>query len=108
MKKLQALLPVALLVAGCSSNFTMPWEANLLDPARIQTREPLELPPDLNVLPTPDNPAGEALSQPKAPPAQSATTILFNAPTGRRGSPQPLTRNEKEKLPDWIAPKGPR
>ncbi|MBF0162821.1 MAG: hypothetical protein HQL88_11110, partial [Magnetococcales bacterium] len=42
----------ALLLGGCSGKLALPWESNLLDPARIATREPLEIPPDLNKLPS--------------------------------------------------------
>ncbi|NGZ28992.1 MAG: DUF3035 domain-containing protein [Magnetococcales bacterium] len=106
MKKHWLVLPVVWLVAGCSNNITMPWDVNMLDPGRVQTREPLEMPPDLNVLPTPDNPSGEALPQAKAPPAQSANAILFNS------SPRPVVskplpgRNQKESLPGWMGNKG--
>ncbi|MEO5376643.1 MAG: DUF3035 domain-containing protein [Magnetococcus sp. DMHC-6] len=110
MKRVSVFLFLAVLVAfstGCSSNFNLPWENNLLDPSRVPTREPLEIPPDFNVLPIPGK-EGQLIEEktsttPESKQVPSANSILFNAP--KRTEKEPLTRNEKEQLPDWMGSK---
>ena len=46
-------LPLTLPLMGCSSKLRLPWEPDPLDSSRVVTREPLEIPPNLDVLPTP-------------------------------------------------------
>ncbi|MBF0272452.1 MAG: hypothetical protein HQL98_10350 [Magnetococcales bacterium] len=99
---LAAVLPLA----GCSSNFTLPWEDNMLDPGRVATREPLEIPPDLNVLPgkeTQEDDDNRIAASPRndssAP--TSARSILFKTPEARQES-KPLTRDQQERLPGWL------
>lgn len=95
-----------LSLAGCSSKFTMPWEKDMLDPSRIATKEPLEIPPDLDVLPGNEPPeqqragAGGTGERDEAVPG-SARSILFNTPQPR-GEDRPLGRDEKEQLPGWL------
>ncbi|NGZ06290.1 MAG: hypothetical protein G8237_08030 [Magnetococcales bacterium] len=111
MKKTSAsLLPLlavlALLpLAGCSSNFTLPWEQNQLDPSRIATREPLEIPPDLHILPGQEPPEEQsggrmARSREDGTPS-SARSILFKTPESKQES-KPLGRDEQERLPGWL------
>ncbi|GAB0056665.1 hypothetical protein SIID45300_00973 [Candidatus Magnetaquicoccaceae bacterium FCR-1] len=102
-----ALAALLMLLSGCSSNFTMPWEQNMLDPSRIATREPLEIPPDLNTLPTndpPEEPAGRVgdrrAGKDDSAPA-SARSILFKGQEPAREA-KPLGRDEQERLPGWL------
>ena len=45
-------IAMTILLAGCSNTTTLPWEdAPLLDPGNIRTQAPLQVPPDLDVLP---------------------------------------------------------
>ncbi|MBF0190428.1 MAG: hypothetical protein HQL99_04680 [Magnetococcales bacterium] len=111
MRKLNRFVPPVLAfsallsLAGCSSNFALPWEDNMLDPSRVATREPLEIPPDLNVLPG-QEPREEEENRMVTPgtdgsaPA-SARSILFKTPENRQES-KPLTRDQQERLPGWI------
>lgn len=84
-------LGAALLVSGCTSQFAFPWETNPLDPSRIATREPLEVPPDLEILPQPT--AGERSDA-------SAGNILFGNPVPRQG--EEGDRHQPERLPTWM------
>lgn len=103
------VLSVVLPLAGCSSNLSLPWEDNFLDPGRIATREPLEIPPDMNVLPGREPPeeslakGSKVLLQESAQEASvptSARSILFNTP--QANEQKPLTREEQEHLPGWL------
>lgn len=101
---------VTLLASGCSANFQMPWDKNLLDPGRIATREPLEIPPDLNTLPPPEKggpmPRGASKEVGRG---ENATTILFGKPSGSATTrpaaaeaaqtPPPGPQN----MPDWVS-----
>ncbi|MEO5331685.1 MAG: DUF3035 domain-containing protein [Magnetococcus sp. YQC-5] len=98
-----------LSMAGCSSNFTLPWEENLLDPSRIATREPLEIPPDLNLLPGTEpqeemqaKGTGAKYQDTRQDDGQptSARAILFKTPQAREE--KPLSRDEQERLPSWL------
>ena len=93
------LVGTAFLTTGCSANLRMPWESNPLDPANIHTTAPLETPPDLEVLPTPSEENAQVTEVPD-PGTTSAAQILFEAP--RSAPVEPLTRNQREKLPDWL------
>ncbi|MBF0627135.1 MAG: hypothetical protein HQL91_02840 [Magnetococcales bacterium] len=100
---LLALLPLA----GCSSNFVLPWEVNQLDPSQVATREPLEIPPDLDVLPSreaPDEPGVGRITAPRDEVAPlSARSILFKTPAGKADNEvKPLGREEQERLPGWL------
>ncbi|MBF0368210.1 MAG: hypothetical protein HQL52_02035 [Magnetococcales bacterium] len=106
MKRLRLwpLLGIVLLISACSGNIPVPWEDNLLDPARVPTREPLDIPPDLDQLPA--STQGEGSSENwvnpdnDGTPAKSAGTILFDSPDS--GEAAPLDRDEQERLPDWM------
>ncbi|MBF0284964.1 MAG: hypothetical protein HQL51_10955 [Magnetococcales bacterium] len=98
------LAAACLLLAGCSTNFKMPWEENRLDPSRVHTYEPLEVPPDLEVLPDPANPADQSQTYRGGTPGGTASSILFNTPAPQPTAP--LTRNQKEKLPEWMGSSG--
>lgn len=111
MKKSIGLLFLGLVVigvlpmAGCSNNFVMPWESNTLDPSRIPTREPLEVPPDMDTLPGKEPPEesqlrGRSSKDVKEDVPTSASTILFKTP--QIPEEKPLTREEKERLPNWL------
>ncbi|MBF0142765.1 MAG: hypothetical protein HQL59_04810 [Magnetococcales bacterium] len=102
------------LASGCSSNFKLPWEADYLDPSRVATREPLEVPPDLDQLPAPPTPSGEGSKksqQEESSPAdassrESAAGILFGTPASApRNNPAPRSDREQESLPEWIGGK---
>ncbi|MBF0428294.1 MAG: hypothetical protein HQL94_05175 [Magnetococcales bacterium] len=100
------IVPVLCLLAGCSSKFVMPWEKDQLDPSRIATREPLEIPPDLDVLPTnepPEDTVGTRQSDRDTLPA-SARSILFKTQEKPQTEKPPLNRDEQEKLPNWLTP----
>ncbi|MBF0179978.1 MAG: hypothetical protein HQM03_08140 [Magnetococcales bacterium] len=92
-------------LAGCS-NISWPWEDAFLDPGRIVTREPLEIPPDLNVLPGNEPPEdvrgtpGGQTAAPSGPVPTSASQILFKTPP--RQESKPLGRDEQERLPSWM------
>ncbi len=82
------LLVVCILclpLLGCSGQFRLPWEEDPLDASRIITREPLEVPPDLDVLPTPvtegDRTVLKHASEPVPP---TAAEILFGSPAPAR------------------------
>ena len=105
----------ALLLGGCSNKLSLPWENNLLDPARIATREPLEIPPDLNTLPPPGAAKKPALSHtipwinpaqaPKSggnSPKERAQTIHLPPQSTENTDDTSLSRNEQEKLPAWM------
>lgn len=84
-------LAVLLLTTGCTSQLQLPWEKNSLDASRIATREPLEVPPNLEILPPPTS---------SRPQESSAGNILFGNPVPQQGeSPD---RYQKEKLPNWM------
>ncbi|MEO5362122.1 MAG: DUF3035 domain-containing protein [Magnetococcus sp. DMHC-8] len=120
-----------LCLAGCSSNISLPWESNLLDPARIATREPLEIPPDLNTLPS----SGTAREQDRArkvlwtdpsmaqPGSGKAAGKSAGSAAGKTAAGSDLTihlpthspenkdapalsRTEQEKLPAWMEHSG--
>ncbi|MBF0342574.1 MAG: hypothetical protein HQL95_16650, partial [Magnetococcales bacterium] len=80
------------LLAGCSSNFTLPWDDNALDPSKVATREPLEIPPDLDVLPgnePPEDLPGRPGARDRAADPRddgspsSARSILFKTPEAK-------------------------
>ncbi|MBF0262536.1 MAG: hypothetical protein HQL97_11980 [Magnetococcales bacterium] len=108
-----ALASLLMLLSGCSSNFTMPWEQNMLDPSRIATREPLEIPPDLDTLPTndpPEEPAGrlgDRRAGADSGTPGSARSILFKTQAPTREA-KPLGRDEQERLPGWLGDGAPR
>lgn len=94
-----------LLTAGCSGSMALPWDDALLDPGRIATREPLEIPPDLNTLPTEKRAyEGSELTwtNPNNAPADddAGTSLLLPLPSVQEEAP--LDRNEKERLPRWM------
>ncbi len=97
------LLFLAMPLAGCSNTITLPWETNALDPSRIATREPLDIPPDMDRLPGQESATDrQTMSQESSDPSlpTSARTILFNTPQAQEQ--KPLNRNEQEQLPDWL------
>ncbi|MBF0147759.1 MAG: hypothetical protein HQL84_04700 [Magnetococcales bacterium] len=101
------------LLGGCSSSVSLPWEQDLLDPGRVATREPLEIPPDLSELPNPDvKKKEESPLEPWVSPDVSAgkgggtregrnDRLPFAIPTVREDK-EGLSRNEKENLPGWM------
>ncbi|MEO5365842.1 MAG: hypothetical protein H7831_05715 [Magnetococcus sp. WYHC-3] len=103
-------LVLSALITGCTRNIPMPWETqNLLDPNRVAVRQPLEIPPDLNVLPgSPEagkvlNPGESATAPAASSPddnASSASAILFGSP--RPEPVAPLGRDRQERLPHWM------
>ena len=97
------LFAVALpLLASCSTHIRFPWEADPLDPSRVETREPLEVPPDLWVLPQPGDEELDTVRSRKKEATQyeSADAILFGA--SQAIDPAPLDRDKKEILPGWM------
>lgn len=109
--KLYCLCAAAtLFLGGCSGNLALPWESNLLDPSRIATREPLEIPPDLNSLP-PTGASKGSSSIPKVPwtdpslaqkKAGSDQTIHLPTQILENKDDAALSRTEQEKLPAWM------
>ncbi|HIJ85294.1 MAG: hypothetical protein HW380_1856 [Magnetococcales bacterium] len=98
------------LLGGCSSSVTLPWEKDLLDPGRVATREPLEIPPDLSELPGPEAKQQDASLDAWVNPYPSAEggrgasgnqKLPFEIPTvsEEKGG---LSRNENDKLPAWM------
>ena len=100
------LLLAALLLGGCSGKLSLPWEEALLDPGRIATREPLEIPPDLNRLPTEgarpdaDSPASAWIEPTVTDDGQSSIDIPLVVP--EQADDAALSRDEKEELPSWM------
>ncbi|MBF0110340.1 MAG: hypothetical protein HQL76_14310 [Magnetococcales bacterium] len=99
-------------LAGCSNAISLPWEQDFLDPGRVATREPLEIPPDLSELPNPDvrkeEPPLDAWVNPDGPggtrtgnPEGSNSRLPFAIPPVREDN-EGLSRNEKENLPGWM------
>ncbi|MBF0124156.1 MAG: hypothetical protein HQL60_02325 [Magnetococcales bacterium] len=90
------LLLVLMLSAGCSGHFRMPWESDPFDPSRIATREPLEIPPDLDRLPVPgvseDDP-DRSLTRARDIGSTTAGQILFGAP---KPAPAPAPGKRKD------------
>ncbi|WP_130472017.1 hypothetical protein [Candidatus Magnetaquicoccus inordinatus] len=106
-----SLIASALLLNSCSSNFSLPWDANLLDPARVATREPLEIPPDLHKLPSPDDARRnvDARTPSWSDPARAPSSKSSRSSTVQLPAPVPLnqddgisSRSEQEKLPSWM------
>ena len=108
---------LTLLLGGCSGNISLPWESNLLDPARIATREPLEIPPDLNALPPTggtqerNSPRKVPWTDPSLAPKTTGKTgdksagdstirLPFQIPENKDDAS--LSRTEQEKLPAWM------
>lgn len=101
------------LLAGCSSNMTLPWEKDMLDPGRVVTREPLEIPPDLSELPDPSvskpepvldtwvNPDAVGGGQGVGKQDGGQGKLPFAIPAVRDNN-EGLSRNEKETLPKWM------
>ncbi|MBF0414948.1 MAG: hypothetical protein HQL77_00280 [Magnetococcales bacterium] len=110
------------LLSGCSSTIALPWEKDNLDPSRVATREPLEIPPDLSELPNPDaknvkqdsERAADAWVNPDAvgkkgggkPGGNAAREggdpkLPFSIPKVHQDN-EGLSRNEKENLPGWM------
>ncbi len=102
-----------LFLGGCSSSLTLPWDSNLLDPSRVATREPLEIPPDLDTLPPTGNAqepegthkatwADPALTQKHSTKVDNKQTIHL-PPSGVESQDDSAAAREKqEKLPDWM------
>lgn len=103
---------LALLLGGCSGNMNLPWEGNLLDPSRVATREPLEIPPDLNTLPPVEGRAKDrartlpwtdpALARQSSGQSGGHQTIHLPAPASEYKEDPSLSRNQQEKLPSWM------
>ncbi|MBF0422096.1 MAG: DUF3035 domain-containing protein [Magnetococcales bacterium] len=108
------------LLGGCSSTIALPWEKDNLDPGRIATHEPLEIPPDLSELPNPDakkpqstanSPAERTIDSWANPDAagnkgeahsgKGDSRLPFSIPAVHQDK-EGLSRNEKEKLPGWM------
>ncbi|MBF0185802.1 MAG: hypothetical protein HQM06_15645 [Magnetococcales bacterium] len=104
----------ALLLNSCSSNFTLPWDSNLLDPARVATREPLEIPPDLHKLPSPDDARRgvDARTPGWTDPARAQSSKSSRSSSFQLPAPVAIqddgvaSRNEQEKLPSWMGGSG--
>ncbi|MBF0135289.1 MAG: DUF3035 domain-containing protein [Magnetococcus sp. DMHC-1] len=119
-----SFLALALLLTGCSGKFRLPWENDMPDINRIATREPLEIPPDLDLLPPLPGSAGTGAgtmdaksrsggeSQPKTAGTDTLTqdvpptagNILFGTRVAKQTDP--VSRDQKEKLPGWIKKRG--
>ena len=109
---------LATLLGGCSNTIGLPWESPFLDPGRVATREPLEIPPDLSVLP----PAGRTQKPQgkvaKLPWERSGSSTSGSGHAGQKTSPQTsanlpfpipesvddssISRDTQEKLPAWM------
>lgn len=107
MKQSLRRLPVALLAllgvigmvgGGCSQKFQLPWEKDMLDPGRVATREPLEIPPDLQTLP-PAETTGTGVRRGRSG-GDSATSILFQEGKGEKRVEQ--RGQERAPMPDWV------
>ena len=115
----------SLFLAGCSSlSATVPWMDNDLDPSRVATREPLEIPPDLTVLPKVDAttkpPAQKEKQESLLPwkvfaPSKATPTRQKTVVSPRHSSSEALpfpipeipgdeipSRDRQEELPDWM------
>ncbi|MBF0400656.1 MAG: hypothetical protein HQL90_07795 [Magnetococcales bacterium] len=107
--RLWLLATLTLLLGGCSGNMNLPWESNFLDPARVATREPLEIPPDLNRLPPVDGAKAQAKggnlpwndTSARKTSGSSGSTIHLPPPTENTDNGS-LSRNQQEKLPSWM------
>ena len=86
----------AILLGGCS-DIPIPWGDNFLDPGRIATREPLEIPPDLDHLP----PAAGKETSPQTDKQDPSVLLPFQIPPERQDDAS-LSRTKKERLPDWM------
>ncbi|MGN7611167.1 L,D-transpeptidase Cds6 family protein [Magnetococcales bacterium HHB-1] len=109
MRYLIPLLACIPLLTSCSSNFKLPWEDAHIDPNRIRTIAPLEIPPDLEQMPKPvrdQSIAAEDSALETTTPVTTAGAILFDQPkeTMQTDVMPSLTRTEKEDLPQWLAP----
>ncbi|MBF0153297.1 MAG: DUF3035 domain-containing protein [Magnetococcales bacterium] len=117
-------LAMALMLAGCSGKFHLPWDSDLPDINRIATREPLEIPPDLDLLPPlpgsrsesadtlpgsgGGSQTGGAVAQagigtgasPAVDVPPTAANILFGTKVAKKVDP--VSRDQKEKLPVWM------
>ncbi|MBF0159563.1 MAG: hypothetical protein HQL58_08550 [Magnetococcales bacterium] len=85
-----------LLLAGCSGHFRLPWETDPFDPSRIVTREPLEIPPDLDRLPVPgitEEDPDRAVVRARDIGSTTAGQILFGAPKPAPVLTAPVTDN---------------
>ncbi|MBF0098481.1 MAG: hypothetical protein HQM04_17195 [Magnetococcales bacterium] len=101
----------ALLLTSCSGNFSLPWDTNLLDPARVATREPLEIPPDLHKLPSPEDarrgvdsrsPAWTDPARAQSSKSSRSSSLQLPAPVPTNTDEGAISRNEQEKLPSWL------
>lgn len=116
VKHLCTTLMVAALLGGCSNTLALPWEDNLLDPESIATQEPLEIPPDLDILPPVqgktkdrDKTIKQTTSEPESikwlsPDSTSEANrpirVPFNIPKDLDDAPLPRTKTEQ--LPRWM------
>jgi hypothetical protein len=105
----------ALLLSSCSSNFSLPWDTNLLDPARVATREPLEIPPDLHKLPSPDDarrsvdrgsPAWTDPARAQSSKSSRSSSLQLPAPVPVNTDESAFSRSGQEKLPSWLGSDG--
>lgn len=85
------------LLGGCSSAVSLPWEDKFLDPARVVTREPLEIPPDLTHLPPTGSARGAAQKLPDLPWKPNARE--GETPASSRAA---LSRLKQQQLPGWM------
>ncbi|MBF0453933.1 MAG: hypothetical protein HQL72_03830 [Magnetococcales bacterium] len=106
--QLCSLLVSALIVGGCTANVATPWDRSSLDPGRIATLEPLEIPPDFDTLPEPglkkegDETQGpDWVTSAEEGAETGAIPTLFREPASANEDGS-ISRNEKEQLPGWI------
>ena len=90
------------LLTACSTKFRMPWDDDPLDPSNIVVREPLQMPPDLWVLPQPGEEEEEKVrvDVQKTEKYDTAGTILFGQP--KAVDLPDLGRDASESLPEWM------
>lgn len=104
---------LTLLLGGCSGNLALPWESNLLDPSRVATREPLEIPPDLHTLPPVEGTGKDrggaslpwtdpSLARQSSGQSGGRQAIRLPGPVLENKDDPSLSRNQQEKLPAWM------
>lgn len=90
------------LLTACSHKIRLPWEEDPLDPSNVQVSEPLQMPPDLWVLPQPGDEEKKEVrvKQQKTEKYDTAGAILFGKP--KAVDLPDLGRDASESLPEWM------
>ena len=104
MKKIVRLIALGgmmVALSGCSTKLKMPWDPDPLDYSNVEIREPLRIPPDLDIIPEPGkDPAKQVEERYGISTAKTAGAILFGKPEWVE-NPE-VQRTRQEELPNWI------